>query len=112
MRTKELTQLIAEHKHITLRVGHATTYFLKREGSMMHAKGQYAFVDEYAEWNSKYLPFKKAIASLVTRIRYAENRYDNDTSFCEPSPLNIYVTIFNEHGGVDKIATINLRGEE
>ena len=111
MRTKELTQLISEHKHIKIRVGYATTYFLKRDGSVMGSKGQCAFVDDYNAWNTKYMTTKKAIASLVTRIRYAENRYDNRTVFCGPSPLNLFVTIFNEHGFEEKNFTINLRGE-
>ena len=113
MRTKELKQLLSEHKYIELRIGskYASTYFVKNEYSKMHQDGNYGFVDEYSTWNNKYLPFKKAIASLVTRIRYAENRYDNRTIFPEPSPLNIYVTVKNEHWVEEKSFTINLRGE-
>ena len=112
MRTTELKQLLSEHKYIELRIGYASTYFVKNEYSLMNEKGNCAFVDEFCGYNTKYMPLEKAIASLVTRIRYAENKYDNDTSFYGPSPLNINVTIKNEDWVEEKSFTINLRGGE
>ena len=114
MRTKELKQLLSEHKYIELRIGskYASTYFVKNEYSVMHQEGNYGFSDEYSSYNTKYLPFNKAVASMVTRIRYAENRYDHRTVFNEPQPLNIYVTIKNEDFVEEKSFTINLRRGE
>lgn len=113
MRTAELKQLLSEHKYIELRIGskYALTYFVKNEYSAMHANGHYGFTDTYSSWNSKTMPFNKAVASMVTRIRYAENRYDNRTVFEEPSPLNLYVTVKNEHWVEEKSFTIKLKGE-
>lgn len=116
MRTAELKQLLSEHKYIELRIGskYASTYFVKNEYSLMHQQGNYGFTDEYSSWNSKSLPFNKAVTSMVGRIRYAENVYDKEIGrgWYKPNPLNIYVTVKNEHWVEEKSFTINLRGGE